>query len=292
MSGNATLHRPSSLAEALALLESDPEQSKLLAGGTAFTILWRNGLIQAEHIVSLAGVPGLGGIRFEPDATVLGALTTFRDVEVNKGMRQRIPVLTSTLRHVANLRVRNVATFGGNLAEADNTSDVPAVLVALDAEVVVRSVGGHRVVPVRELIVDFFETTLAPNEMIAEVRIPDTQFSGGSYVKFVSRAGDDRTCMGVAAFVRMNSDKLCRDLRVAAIGAGAVPLRLRDVEARAAGQVLTDSLISEVAAAYVAAADPLSDVRGSAGYRLHVLPTLITEAVSRAMSGTSEAVLL
>jgi CO/xanthine dehydrogenase FAD-binding subunit len=287
-----TFHRPQTLEDALALLADNPEESKLLAGGTAFTILWRSGLIQAEHIICCGGVTGLDYIRAESGATVLGALATFRAVEVSKAVMEQCPVLCFTLRHVANLRVRNVATWGGNLAEADSSSDLPALLVALDAEVVVRSAAGQRVSTVQDLMVDFFATTLEPDEMIVEVRIPALpSWMAGSYVKFVSRSGDDRTCMGVAAFTGFGDDGSCRELRLAAIGAGVVPLRLPEVEALVAGQILDAGAIADVAAAYVAAADPMSDLRGSARYRRHVLPALITEAISRANARRSEAVM-
>ena len=292
MPGTVTFHHPSTLADALALLAENPEESKLLAGGTAFTILWRNGLIQAEHVICCGAVTGLDHVRVESGATVLGALATFRAVEVSQPVREQCPVLCSTLRHVANLRVRNVATWGGNLAEADSSSDLPAVLVALDAEVVVRSAAGERVSTVRDLMVDFFATTLEPDEMIVEVRIPAlAPWLAGSYVKFVSRSGDDRTCLGVAAFTGFGDDGSCRELRLAVIGAGVVPLRLPEVEAQVAGQVLDARAITDVAAAYVAASDPMSDVRGSARYRRHVLPALITEAISRANSRQNEAVM-
>jgi carbon-monoxide dehydrogenase medium subunit len=290
--GTVTFHRPSTVTDVLGLLAADPEESKLLAGGTAFTILWRNGLIRAEHVICCGAVTELDYVRVESGATVLGALATFRAVEVSKAVREQCPVLCSTLHHVANLRVRNVATWGGNLAEADSSSDLPAVLVALDAEVVVRSAAGQRVSTVRDLMVDFFATTLEPDEMIVEVRIPAlAPWLAGSYVKFVSRSGDDRTCMGVAAFTGSGDDGSCRELRLAVIGADVVPLRLPEVEAQVAGQVLDARAIAEVAAAYVAASDPMSDVRGSARYRRHVLPALITEAISRANSRQNEAVM-
>jgi aerobic carbon-monoxide dehydrogenase medium subunit len=292
VSAAATVHRPSSLDDVLALLAGDPEGTRLLAGGTAFTILWRAGLIQADHIVCCGAVAGLDYIRAEGGATVLGALATLRAAEVSPAVRQRCPVLASALRHVANLRVRNAATWGGNLAEADPTSDPPAVLVALDAEVTVRSVSAVRVTRVADLIADYFTTMLAPEEMITELRIPALAPGlAGSYVKFVSRSADDRTCLGVAAFAAQDPDGRCRELRLAATGAGPVPLRLPHIEAQAVGQVLDDPVAAEVAAAYAAAADPLSDLRGSARYRRRVLPALISEAISRAMSGQNQAVL-
>lgn len=292
MPGNVTFHRPSTLEETLSLLAANPEQSKLLAGGTAFTILWRSGLIQAEHVICCAGVTELDYIRAEDGATVLGALATFRSAEVSSVLTRQCPVLASTLHHVANLRVRNVATWGGNLAEADSTSDLPAVLVALDSEVVVRSATGQRVSTAADLLVDFFATTLEPDEMIVEVRIPAIPpWLAGSYVKFVSRSGDDRTCLGVAAFTGFDAAGRCRELRVAVIGAGPVPLRLPQIEARAIGQVLDESAVAEVAAAYAVAADPMSDLRGSADYRRQVLPALVTDAITRASARQNAAVM-
>lgn len=293
MSRNATVLHPQSLDEALELLADDPEETKLIAGGTAFTILWRSGLIQATRVISCTALPGLDRIDAAHDIVTVGALTTFRAAEVSGDIQHRLPVLASTLHHVANLRVRNSATWGGNIAEADNTSDIPALLVALDAEIVVQSTSGRRISRVRDLIVDFFETTLAPDEMIVELRIPTPDPGvGGSYVKFLSRSAEDRTCLGVAAFVDLASDGTCQQLRLAVIGAAPIPLRLTDVEAQVRGERLDPARTAEVADEYVRRADPMSDVRGSAHYRRHVLPALISDAISRAAAAENRAVLV
>lgn len=293
MARDVTVRYPDSLDEALDLLAAHADDAKLIAGGTAFTILWRSGLLQAEQLISCARLAGLDDILEGDGMVALGALATLRAGEISAVVRRRLPLLASTLGVVANLRVRNVATWGGNVAEADNTSDIPAVLVALDAEVDVASRERTRTSTVAELIVDFFETTLEPDEMITRVRVPVADGSpGASYVKFVSRSAEDRTCMGVAAVVDRAPDGTCRDLRVAAIGAAPTPLRVREAEAAVRGQRLTADVLDEFTAAYVEHSDPLSDIRGSARYRRHVLPALISEAVTRAERAENRAVLV
>jgi aerobic carbon-monoxide dehydrogenase medium subunit len=287
------LHCPDTVEEALTLLAEHGDDAKLVAGGTAFTILWRTGLISARHLIGCTKLPGLDGITTTDGVVSLGALARLRSTEVSGQVRERLPVLAAALGHVGNLRVRNAATWGGNVAEADNTSDLPCLLAALGADVHVRSMSGTRTIPVAEFFVDYFETALAPEELVTEVRVPiPATRCAGSYVKFVSRSAEDRTCLGVAAFVEHAEDGTCETVRVAAIGAGPVPLRIPEVEHDLHGAELTIESMRELAGRYVAAADPLSDIRGSAEFRLQVLPELVIEALTRASAGHNGAVLL
>ena len=121
---DVALHCPDTVEEVLALLAAHGEDAKLVAGGTAFTILWRAGLLSAGHLVACTRLPGLDGITVDGDIVTLGALARLRSTEVSGEVRSRLPVLTAALGHVGNLRVRNAATWGGNVAEADNTSDL------------------------------------------------------------------------------------------------------------------------------------------------------------------------
>jgi aerobic carbon-monoxide dehydrogenase medium subunit len=285
-------HRPESLDAMLALLAEHGDDSKIVAGGTAFTILWRAGLIQAGHLMSCAGLCGLSEITDDGDSVVIGALATFREAETSEAVRSSLPVLAAALRHVANVRVRNVATWGGNAAEADNTSDLPCLLVALDAEIEIASVSGTRVVGAGDFFTDYFQTVLTPEEFIVRIRVPRPSAGwAGCYVKFVSRSAEDRTCIGVAALARVVGDGTCQGVRVAATGVAPVPLRVPHAERALHGAVLTDSVLEEFAHEYVGAADPLSDIRGSAEYRKRVLPGLVTEALARVVAGGNEAVL-
>lgn len=286
----AAMHRPDDLEQLLGLLDEHGEDAKVVAGGTAFTILWKAGLLQAEHVVSATAVPGLAGVSVAGGHLSIGALTRLRDVERAAETRKSSPVLASALRLVANVRVRNVATMGGNVAEADYTSDPPAVLAALDAAVTVRSKAAERTLPVREFFVDYFETALTPAELVTSVQVPVLGDGwGGTYLKLLSRSAEDRTCLGVAAFVRRDDSGRCAEVRVAVVGANPVPLRLTEAESAFVGQDLRDEAFAGLAAAYTEAADPVEDIRGSASYRRRVMAPLIVRALRRAARATNDA---
>lgn len=293
MSNNAAMmHCPRTREATLELLGDHGEDAKLVAGGTAFTILRKAGLLQPDHVVSLGKVPGLDQIAAIDGAIRLGALVTLRTVERSRDVRRQQPVLAAATGLVANARIRNVATVGGNISEADPTSDPPTVLTALDAVVRVASRNGERDIPMREFQTDYFETVLGPDELVTEVVVPALTASwGGTYLKFLSRSAEDRTCLGVAAFVDSGPDGACQGLRLAVGGAGPIPLRLPEVEQRANGTELDPDTVAGIAADYVAAADPVSDLRGSAEYRKRVLGTLIPRAIERAQRHENDAVL-
>jgi carbon-monoxide dehydrogenase medium subunit len=285
------MHRPEDLDELLQLLAEHGEDAKVVAGGTAFTILWKAGLLQAGHLLGVTGLDGLADVASDGRTLSIGALARLRDVERAEATRTAVPVLASALRLVANVRVRNAATMGGNVSEADYTSDPPAVLAALDAEVVVRSRDGARELPIRDFLVDYFETALRPDEFVTGVRVPvlGPEWSG-SYLKLLSRTAEDRTCLGVAAFVRRGDDGDCAGARVAVVGANPVPLRLLEVEESLMGRPLDTEAFAAVAAEYAAASDPVDDNRGSSSYRRRVLAPLVARALRRASRGADDAV--
>src|SRR4051794_31059028 len=166
------LHAPSSVDEAVATLARYEGEARPIAGGTALVLMLRQGLIAPPAVVRLDRLPNLTGIAVEGDTLRLGALATLRAVGDSPVVRERLPLLAGACALVGNIRVRNAATIGGNLCEADYASDPPGVLVALDARVVVQGSGGRRELPVAELIADFYETSLAPDELVTEVRVP------------------------------------------------------------------------------------------------------------------------
>src|SRR5437588_11908705 len=147
-----SLFQPRSLEEAIGVLSANGDEARLVAGGTALTIMLRQGLVRPQALVSLNGVPGLDRIERTNGELRLGALVTHRAVELSEVVRQALPVLADTVGKVANVRVRHAATVGGVLAEADYASDPPAVLLALDATVEVQGPSGRRDIPMRELV--------------------------------------------------------------------------------------------------------------------------------------------
>ncbi|MGH2492288.1 MAG: FAD binding domain-containing protein, partial [Candidatus Limnocylindria bacterium] len=170
MPQSLTFHEPISVEHAVGLLAEYGTDAKVVAGATALTIMLRNRLIAPRALVSLGRIQdGLRTIGEEDGALVLGALVTHREVERSPLVRARIPVLAETFATVANVRVRNVATVGGVVAEADYASDPPAVLLALDALIEAQGPSGLRRIPASEFFRGFYETALAPNEVVTAV---------------------------------------------------------------------------------------------------------------------------
>ena len=291
-----TLHRPRDLDELLDLLSEHGDTARVLAGGTAFTLFYKMGLLEIDHIVASDRVPNLAYIHEDGDVIRLGALTRLRAIETSPIVRRRLPVLAAAMRLVANLRVRNSATIGGNLAEADHTSDPPAMLTALGARVLLQRRDGSRWVPLTEFFQGFFETAIEPDEYLVEVEVPVPEPGWhGMYRKFLSRTAEDRTCLGTAVFVKV-ADGVCAGLRVCAVGAGPTPLRRGDIDEAFVGQSFGGHPLGVEAGRtlgrrYAEASAPISDHRGSAEYRKRVLVPLIERTLSDAVAGYDGAAL-
>jgi carbon-monoxide dehydrogenase medium subunit len=287
------LYEPRSLDEALELLAQHGDEAKVIAGGTAVVLLLQNRLIAPACLVSLGRLSGLDGLREAPgEGLRIGALASLRQAETSALLRARCPVLAETYGTVANVRVRHAATVGGNLAEADYASDPPAVLVGLRARVTAVSVRGSREIALADFFKDFYETALAPDELLTELRVPEQPAGqGAAYLKYVSRSNEDRPCVGAAAFVEPETDGRCRALRLVISAAEATPRELPAAEALAAGQPLTDALIQEVAERYAAEIEPLDDLRGSAWYRTEMIRVFSRRALeaARARAGRAAA---
>lgn len=283
MSAGLAIHRPETLDAAIELLQRYGEDARIVAGSTAVTIMVRQRLIAPAALVSITGIESLRGIRRVDGYLEIGALTTHRDVELSTLVREMIPVLAETFGLVANVRVRNVATVGGVLAEADYASDPPAVFLALDAEIVARGPGGERTIPIASFFRAFYETALAPDEVLTAVRVPvPVAGTGASYQKFVTRSSEDRPCVGVIAAVRLAGDGSIDDLRVAVAAAAETPQRFTDVEDTARGAALDDALARRVADEYAGRIDALDDLRGSAWYRTQMIRVWVRRAIEQA----------
>lgn len=260
---------PESWEEALALKAERGEEATVLAGGTFLAILVNQRLLEPSCLLSLHRVPGLDTIEAGSEL-VLGAMVRHRAVERSPAVAAGWPALGRAFSLVASPRVRNQATVGGVLADADYASDPPAMLSALRARVVVASVGGERAIPVEELITGYYETSLAPDELILRVEVP--RADRAAYRKFRSRSHEDRPCVSVAAALHAG------ELRVV-VGAVAGTLQhFPDVCAQAAGCSLS-AVAAEIASRYADAIEPISDVRGSADYRRRVVAAEVRRAL-------------
>lgn len=285
---NIKLLQPTSIQEAVSMLSEHRDDAKIIAGGTAMVIMLRNRLIAPSALLSLGRLQNLRYIRHEPEIGLrIGALTAIREAEVSPLVREKNPTLAQTFGKVGNVRVRNAATVGGNLSEADYASDPPCVLVAMRARVKALSVRGEREIPLTSLFKGFYETSLAPDEILTELIVPDpAPNSRSTYLKYVSRSSEDRPCVGMAAVIEQNPDETCKELRLVAGAVLEVPQEIESVEALARGQRLMDKVVEEIAEAYSAKITPLSDLRGSEWYRKQIIRVFARRAIEQATSNS------
>jgi carbon-monoxide dehydrogenase medium subunit len=285
---NIELLQPSSLAEAIAYLGAHAGETKILSGGTALVIMLKNRLISPASLLSVGRLKELRSIRHEPGVGLrIGALATIREVEMSALVREKNPTVAQTFGKVGNIRVRNAATVGGNLSEADYASDPPCVLAALRAIVKAKGVRGEREIPVTQLFKGFYETALAPDEIMTELIVPDpAPGSRSAYLKYISRSSEDRPCVGMAVVVESEPDGSCKDLRLVAGAVSETPQEIESAEAMARGKHLTDSLIEEIAEVYAAGIEPLSDLRGSSWYRKQIIRVMARRAIQQATAGS------
>jgi aerobic carbon-monoxide dehydrogenase medium subunit len=282
---NIRLLQPTSLNEAVALLGEQSDETKLVSGGTALVIMLRNRLIAPATLLSLGRLQELRGIHYEPGTGLrIGALTTIREAEMSPIVRARHPVLARTFGKVGNVRIRNAATIGGNLTEADYASDPPCVLVALRAKVKARNAKGEREIPLTDFFKGFYETILAPDEILTELIVPDpAPGSRAAYLKYVSRSSEDRPCVGMAVVLESEPDGRCKDLRLVAGAVSETPQEITAAEALARGKRLTDGVIEGIGEAYSAGIEPLSDLRGSGWYRKQIIRVMARRAMQQAL---------
>lgn len=281
----------SSIDEAIGTLEHYGDDAIVVAGATAVTIMLQQGLIAPRALISIGGIAGLRGVNRDGHAITIGALTTHREVVDDPVVREAVPALSRTFGVVANIRIRNAATVGGVLAEADYASDPPAMLRALDAEVEVKGPDGSRTIPIEDFILGFFETALEPGELVMAVRVPILPAgAGAAYEKYTTRSSEDRPCLGVAAIVRLDeATSACSDVRVAVGAAAETPQRFPDVEASARGRELDDRLATELAEHYAERIDPISDMRGTSWYRTEMVKVWVRRAILGARDAAASA---
>lgn len=259
---------PAELDDAIEALRDDPD-TVALAGGTAFALLLRQGLIRPHRVIGLRRLAELQGFRTVDDGLWIGALTTHRQVETAPEVGAWEPALAAAFGSIATIRIRNQATIGGNLAHADPSQDPPPILVALAAEVKIVGPGGaRRTLPVESLFVDYLTTCLEPGELVVGVVVPRPDPAARfAYRKFLPRSADDYATVSVAASVRLDGDGLVAAARIALGGVGPTPIRARLVESALCGERPTAGILRDAAALVRDEVDPLDDVRGSAGYK-------------------------
>jgi carbon-monoxide dehydrogenase medium subunit len=266
------LAEPESVPEAVEILARPDGEARIIAGGTALVPTMRLGLVTPDRLVSLHRVPGLSGIHVDKGVLEIGAMTSLAALARHGALRSGWPLLAQAAGRVATPAIRSTATLGGNLCYAEAASDPAPALLCLDAEVRVAGSSGERAVPLASFFTGFYETALAPGEILTAVRVPAAPSGARSgYMRFCPRSAEDKPLVGVAALLVLDAAKRVAEVRIALGGAAPTSVRARRAESTLRGEPLTDAAIRSAAEAAVAEADPLSDLMGSAAYRREMI---------------------
>lgn len=257
-------HRPQTLDEALSLLAQYGEEAKLLAGGHSLIPAMKLRLASPARVIDLGRLADLNYIRPENGKLAVGAMTTHHAIESSNLLADQCPLLPEVAAQIGDPQVRHRGTLGGSLAHADPAGDWPAAILALDAEIVAAGPAGTRTIAAKDFFVDLYQTALAPNEILREIRFPATG-RAVAYVKTPQRASGFAIA-GVAAVIHRQT----RTVSVGVTGVAACPYRAAAVETELEGQRLTPEKIAAAAAKAAHRIDPLGDIHASADYRAHL----------------------
>jgi carbon-monoxide dehydrogenase medium subunit len=278
------LSEPTSLKEALGLLDADDPTVRPVGGCTALMLMMKAGVFHPTRLVSLRKIGGLSGITVGSDGSLtIGAMTPLAALEHSAEVAKLAPVITRTMRRLSNVRVRNVATVGGALAHGDPHMDLPPVLIALGASVKAVSPTAERTLKVEDLLTGYYETALEKNELIASVTVPAQGARRAAYMKFTAGSAEDWPAVGVAVSIEAAGNTL-RNAIVVASAATTKATRLASAEAALKGARVEDKALKAAGDAGAQEADVIADVRGSVAYKRELIRVHIGRAIRQALA--------
>jgi carbon-monoxide dehydrogenase medium subunit len=281
---------PERLEDAYALLGTEEASIRPMGGGTALMLMMKAQLFKPTKLVSLRRISALQGFSYDADAARIriGAMTTFSELEHSPLIAQRLPVVTQTMKTLANVRVRNVASVGGNLAHGDPHLDLPPVWSALGATARIVGASGERVIQVEDLFLGYYETALAQGELISEISVPVRAGWRFFYAKVTTRAEHDWPALGLCVGVR-SEGAMIADASVVLSAAVDRPTRLVAAEAALRGADASDASLARAADAALAETHIESDSRGSAAYKRQLLRVHLGRAIRQVLQGSAGA---
>jgi carbon-monoxide dehydrogenase medium subunit len=274
-------YRPRSLDETLGLLAQHGEDARIVAGGHSLIPMMKLRLARPEHLVDLQDLEELRGIRSEPDAIIIGAMTTQHELIGSEVLAGICPIMRETALQIADPQIRYRGTLGGNVANGDPGNDMPAVMIALDAKYQLKRPDGEREVPARDFYRGVYSTALHPDEILVSISIPmPAEGHGYAYEKQKRKVGDYATA--AAAVILKMSGGACISAAIALTNVGETPLFAKDAGEAVLGTTVDDAAISEAVRRARAIANPSADGHGSVEFRTHIAGMMVRRALMRA----------
>jgi aerobic carbon-monoxide dehydrogenase medium subunit len=276
------LEEPESVAEAAELLGRFGESAKVYAGGTELLLAMKEGLVQYERLINVKKLTGLSDVTSADGALVIGALCTHHQLENSPVLKDKLPALTKLEQNVANVRVRQVGTIGGNLCFAEPHADPGTLLIALGAKMIAEKSSSKREITAEDFFVDAYETALQADEVLTKISIPvPAPNARSAYLKFGYL---ERPSVGVAVAFNLNGG--VRGVKIAVGCAGPAPRRVAEAEALLEGKSKDEAVrhVAEAGAAAGRAAQAISDLHGSQEYKEHIVGVLLKRAFQSALS--------
>jgi aerobic carbon-monoxide dehydrogenase medium subunit len=278
---------PATVAEAIVLLRRHQDEASLLAGGQSLIPLLALRLARPAVLIDINGVLELSGISVTDGRVTVGALTREYMAEESGTVAQTVPLLAAALPLIGHEAIRSRGTLGGSLAHADPAGELPAVARALDAEFVVRSESGERVIPAAEWFEGYLTTSRRPDEILVEVRFPVAEPGTGAAFQEVARRHGDFAMVGLATSLTLTGGTIS-DARLAFSGVADVPVRAAEAESLLIGQHPSAELFEEAARLAAEPLDPPGDLHGSSDYRKKVAAVLVRRGLQAAADNAQE----
>lgn len=274
---------PRTLDEAVALLQKLGPEAKLLSGGQSLIPMMKLRLVSPEYIVDINRIPGLDYVSESDGHLRIGALVREHELESSEIVKTKFPILADTAKVIADPLVRSQATVCGNLAHGDPANDHPATMLALGATVVATGPKGPREIAIEDFFPGLFTTSLEPEEILTEIKIPlPPPRSGGAYLKLERKVGDYATA-GVAVQLTLDGSGVCQRAGIGLTNVGMTPIKAKQTEAFLAGKPLDEATIRQASELAASESSPMDDVRGSADYKRDLVRVLTVRALNRAL---------
>ncbi len=275
-------HPATSVNEAIALLQQYGDDAKLLAGGHSLLPTMKLRLAQPGHLIDLGKISGLSYIREDGGAVAVGAMTTYTTIERSHLLHRHFPILREGTALIGDTQVRNRGTIGGSIAHSDPAADMPGMVLALKADILVQGAGGVRTIKADDFFQGMFATALQPGEIITEIRFaiapPRT---GSAYAKLANKASHYAVA-GCAAVVTLDTDGTCTSASVVITGASVAPTRASAVEAALVGSMLDEATVANATGSAADGLELVEDIHGSKAYRAQMAAVIAKRAILKA----------